>query len=243
MATYRVISIVPTAATLPGDGSPTVADEADVVLATNTAAQFPADMDRHSAGMCAIDLSVLVLAEALPSSVYTTQSDQEIIGPILLATHLGIVGEYDGVMVYSPTALTTATTFRGLGGTTSGTPWGWVKVGTGDEPAIAVHEWGHAMTVYLGTTMGTYTNFPSCGAGIPAIHCGEEYGFADDLDPAWLDGFFQGTLSDGTGINATGWAVSTPTETGAKTLASYREFAQPWGTLGALPVTVPGGGD
>src|SRR5690606_34258187 len=55
VATYRVISIVPTVATMPGAGSPTVADEADVVLATNTASQFPDDMDRHSAGMCKID--------------------------------------------------------------------------------------------------------------------------------------------------------------------------------------------
>jgi len=234
VATYRVISIVPTVATMPGAGSPTVADEADVVLATNTASQFPDDMDRHSAGMCKIDLSVLVLADALPSSVYTTRNNQRIISPISLATHLGIVDEYDGVLVYSPAALTTATTFRGVGGAAGSTPWGWIKVGEGDEAAIAVHEWGHAMTVYLGTTMGTYTNFPSCGAGIPAMHCAAEYGFRDDLAPSWLDGFFQGTLSDGTGINATGWAVSTPTETGAKTLASYREFAQPWGTLGPL---------
>src|SRR5690606_5140133 len=142
-------------------------------------------------------------------------------------------GYYDAHVLYNPAAMTTATTFRGLGGATSGVPYCWIKIGS-DELAITIHEWGHAMTVYMQTVMGTYSNFPTCEPE-PAMHCAVPYGYEDDMSAPWFDGFFQGTLSDGTGINATGWATATPTETGVVARPYvYRPKPSPWGTIGVL---------
>lgn len=236
MATYRVLALIPTAADVPGVGVQTAA-EAEVARALNAAAQFPAAMATYSAGMCEIDLSIRVLSDTCPASVYEERSGgQQYIQPNQLANAIRDYGYYDVVAVLNPPALTTATTFRGLGGSLGGIPYMWVKVGD-DELNILVHEFGHAMTVYLETVRGEYTNFPSC-APEPAMHCAVDYGYPDDNSAPWFTAFFQGTISDGTGINAEGWAVATPTETGAAARPSgYRPLPSPWGPLGVLRIS------
>lgn len=233
MATYRALAIIPTAADMPDSSGVAEAAHEDIVRALNAVVQFPAAMATHSAGMCEIDLSVRVYDDVLPSSVFATRNGQEYIQPNRAAIETGDRGYYDAHLLFNPASLTTATTFRGLGGATSGVPYCWVKIGS-DELPILVHEWGHAMTVYMETVMATYTNFPTCDPE-PAMHCAVDYGYENDMSAPWFDGFFQGTLSDGTGINATGWATATPTEAEVVTAPyPYRPSATRWGRLGVL---------
>lgn len=236
MVAYRAMAYIPTRAILPGDVDVSTAPDAEVVRALKNLAHFPADMLGHSGGMFTVDLSIRVLTDILPETMYSEVEGSEILAPSSVANHVGEFGEYDLFIVANPSTLTTATTFRGVGGTVTSTPYAWVKIGS-DERAILCHEFAHAMTAYLGTVTAEYSNFPECGVGIPAVHCGVEYGFIDDLDPLWLDGFFQGTLDDDTGINATGWAFDSPTDRGAKVPSTYRERPAPWGRLGPLRIS------
>lgn len=227
--------MIPMAAEVPGTGITSYADREDIVRGLLRLVQFPPDIATYSHGMCAIDLSIRVVADPLPESVFFSYGGQHIIFPRYLASHLGDADEYDGLAVLNPPNLMTGSSYRGLGGTSGDTPYLWVKIGT-DERTIACHEWGHAMTAYLRTTTGEYDNFPSCGDN-PAMHCNDSYGFASDIEDGWLEGFLSGTLPDGTGINADGWNVGTLTERGERRLPQYREHRTPWGLLPPIRLT------
>jgi len=181
--------------------------------------------------MCEIDLSIRVINEVLPETVYAVQGSSDYIHPRLVADHLGDFSEYDGFALLNPSSLTTATTFRGVGGTSNSTPFMWVKIGS-DERAILCHEFGHALTAYLSVTTGEYTNFPVCG-GEPAMHCNQSYGYSSDIASGWLEGFLSG-LRDGTAMTAEAWAIQTPTQRGNKRQPKYRAHNTPWGYLPPL---------
>lgn len=232
--TYRMLAYIPTSAVVPGDPTVRYADSGEVERAVNQVASFRADTAFYSSGMCDVDLSVRVVADTLPDTAFSPQNGQDIISPVKVAQTIGEDGEYDGFIVLNPPGLCNAITFRGVGGVTNGALFAWVMIGS-QEREILVHEFGHALTAYLDTVTGQYTNFPTCGAE-PAMHCGTAYGFRDDLDPAWLQGFLSGTLSDSTGINATGWASNTPIQTGAQRDPEYRERMTPWGLMGPLRI-------
>lgn len=228
MTTYRIMGYIPTRAVPPAGGSAITASTADVDRGLAMAHHFPEDMAYYSDRMCDIDLSIRVLDDIIPNSVYVEAlTGQHYMLARSIAQRFGEEDQYDGFFVMNPPTLTTATTFRGIGGTSSGRLFMWVKIGS-DERAILVHEFGHAMTAYLSTILGTYTNFPSC-APEPAMHCNAVYGWTSDIDPGWLRAFMQAKIPDGTGISQVGWDEPTPTETGVSTLPKYREVRTPKG--------------
>src|SRR5690606_16160374 len=141
MATYRVLAIIPTAADMPDGSGIARATDNEIVRALNAVVEFPEHMANHSAGMCEIDLSIRVYDDVLPASVFTERNGQDMIQPNRAAIETGDRGYYDAHVLYNPAAMTTATTFRGLGGATSGVPYCWIKIGS-DELAITIHEWG-----------------------------------------------------------------------------------------------------
>lgn len=240
MTTFRMLAVIPTSAILPGESEPRTASPAEIVRALNQVSYFPQDMKRYSGGMCEIDLSVRVLSETLPESMYIEFSaPQQLLYPVAVAQHIGESSYYDAWIVMSPSNLSTTTTYRGLGGIsrTLNTMWMWTEIGS-QEREILVHEFAHAIDGFLNLYKAEYTNFPSCGLELgQAIHCGAEYGYIDDLDPVFLKDFFQGTMSDGTGMNATGWSKLTPIQRGEKAFPIYTTRSSPWGRVG--PIKIP----
>lgn len=231
VATYRVLAAIPSKAMVPGVGEVT-AEYDHVRRGLEMLSNFPDDMDFYSHGMCQIELSVWIMPEVVPESDYTAHAGQQIILPTSLGSRVGKRDAYDGFVTMQPENLVVGTGYRGLGGTSSGTPYAWCKIGS-DERAILCHEWGHAMTAYLSVVTGEYDNFPTCPPE-PSMHCNDAYGFYSDIAPGWLEGFLSGTLPDGKGINATGWAVGTPTDKGVAEEVGYYERITPWGVLGPL---------
>lgn len=226
MATYRMLALIPTQVTHP-DTHQSLANQFEITRAVNAASKLPSLMAAYSNNQCQVDMTIKVVEPLLPSTVFSNReapyADQYYISPSKIATETGDTNYYDLFVVFAAPSLGNAYTFSGLT-TTAGV---WIETAA-DMEEVAIHELGHWFTVYLGG-LG-YTNFPTCG-GDPAMHCAEAYGFPNYTHPTWFSGFFQGTLSDGTGINATGWSLQTPTTAGSKTKPIVQRVLTRWGRM------------
>ena len=200
------------------------ATEAAVLAEANT---LTARMLTYSDGMGALDVTPLIWAPTVDSTIYTEKTSGTNTGwyhdPVKVRDYLisqSVDVDYDVLVVYSDTDQVTLDASDLIGISRNRAWWG---AADSDGFHAGPHEFAHVLEDHLRTH--GYSNFPSC-AGNPSsdtIHCAEEYGYSSSISDDWLHAWFSGTAvdsvgagPDNTGVNATGWAIPTLIEYAAQ---------------------------
>lgn len=227
MTTFHIAVIICTSINQRGVAGVTQMSDDTFTTSMNNAAMLGPDLERASDGQATFSTDVIVWPHTIGEEVFRDYAPTITYpNPDPVAAVVGITNQYDVICVMSDYAVPTQTNFRAL---QNANGW-WVLAADRDARLISIHEFGHWMEWRL-KQLG-YQNWPDCGnepGSLKSIHCNSEYGFQTNWSFGWLHGFFTGTLYDGTGINATGWALQTPIERGVRVIPDTAEAVlSPW---------------
>lgn len=234
--TYTAITLIPDGYIFPGDAEPTLTTYEERVSAINAAADLPRQVREWSDGMANLSMVIRQAPIILDESVFHAFEGSYFPDPARVSALDEDRERYDFTVV--------STGKIGSGHPYVGFAWTerwFVAANQPQTQGIHAHELMHVLERYLKREHG-YSNWPDCGQGEDAdtaVHCNAKYGYPRSIGTDWIRLLYNASLPDGTGVNASGWAILTPTEDGKRSPVDPDEVvASEWD--GYRTIYVPG---
>ncbi len=207
--TYKILSIITVSATPPGATAPVITPQEEIDKARTLIPRLDPAIYQYSDGMGLVANTTLLWEPTINEAQYVVNADGSYyVHPGKMRALVNPDASYDLVAVWTGTGQTNYTAVAGAIGLAVQSGY-WIHTPYHDIEPTPVHEFGHWIETHL-KGLG-YVNWPVCDETLakptssPSMHCGQEYGFPSDRNPAWFTAYFSGDLPDSSGMRQEAW--------------------------------------